>query len=71
MYMTELQNKYVPGWNTYLSTKHHLARYYFFKWVSSRKSSVSLLFCLMKTSRPQFKLALRSIKNNEKTIVTI
>ena len=71
MFVVELQNhkKPVPGWNTHLSTKHLLARKYLLEWICSGKPSVGISFSLMKTSRTQFKLALKYIQNNERNIV--
>jgi len=48
-----------PGWNEYVQGKHTAARLAFLDWVMIGKPRLGAEFQLMKTTRAQFKLALR------------
>ena len=54
----------VPGWNTYVAEKHETARNAYLLWRNCGKPRSGFCFENMKTSRAQFKLALRYCKAN-------
>ena len=55
----------IAGWNDLVGDKHETARRAFLDWVMAGKPRTGWIFDLMRRSRSQFKLALRSYKRNE------
>ena len=56
-------NYHVPGWNSYVSEKHKVARSAYLMWRDGGKQHCGYYFENMKLSRARFKLALRYCKD--------
>ena len=55
----------VAGWNDLVDDKHEIARRAFLDWVTAGKPRTGWIFDLMRRTRSQFKLALRSCRRSE------
>jgi hypothetical protein len=58
----------VSGWNELVADKHAVAREAFLEWVLIGRPRVGWEFEMMKRTRAQFKLALRSCRQNEEQL---
>ena len=61
----ERKYKPIPGWNDDVKQLHHIARFYFMQWKDQGRLRIGHLYERMKSSRSEFKKALRICRNNE------
>ena len=58
----------IPGWNEYVKEHHAIARDAFWWWTANNRPRHGLIYHSMRTSRAQFKYALRFARNQEETV---
>ena len=59
--------KVIPGWNDYVKESYAISRDALKWWISNNRPRDGLIYHNMRTSRAQFKYALRIAKRNEET----
>ena len=62
-----LRFKQIPGWNDFCAELHREARSAFLLWRTNGKPRAGPIFALMKSTRANFKLALRQSRSDTKT----
>ena len=64
------ENNYIAGWNEHVSYYYNISRIEFKWWVSNNRPRQGSIYHAMRSSRAQFKYALRQCKLDERLIVS-